>query len=313
MREFLESVNSETLSYQELHIILYGLPTRLSWATLPDGNIRYGNRAFKRLFGYSNDHFTTVEEWIEQAYIHEHHRRMARLRWENLWKTSASGISEIDGFEVEVRCANGDVRTVQHRGILLHDISIGIATFEDISERKRAELALHRLAFEDALTGLPNRRLLQNRWSDRVETADGSHGVSALLLVDLDWFKAVNDRYGHDAGDAVLIEVANRLRDCVRKEDLVCRLGGDEFVVLCHDIASYDQIAKLCWRIENSLSKPIEAAHRTVSVGASIGACLFPQDGDELPELLKRADEALYRVKLEGKGGWQWFAAPTAA
>ncbi|MBO0128453.1 sensor domain-containing diguanylate cyclase [Agrobacterium sp. OT33] len=313
MREFLERANAENLSYRDLHIILDALPIPLSWATVPDGKIQFVNRAFVTLFGYPEDAFATVEDWIENAYVRHEDRIEARKQWKSLWTAKSSGISEIDSFEIEVRCSYGDIRTVQHRGMLLHEINIAIATFDDISERKIMEEKLHRFAFEDTLTGLANRRMLQKFWNERLASVESSQRISGLLLIDLDGFKAINDRFGHDAGDDVLVAVAKRLRKNVRIEDLVCRLGGDEFVVLIHENASHERIPQICWRIEASLARPIRGGKGSYTVGASIGASLFPQDGQDLMELLKRADEALYRVKREAKGGWQWFATPAAS
>ena len=314
LKEFFERASEEGgLSYRDLQIVLDALPTALSWATLENAEIRFFNRAFKTLFGYSDGAFRTVDDWIDTAYIDNRQKMEARSRWEQLWVGQPSGIGEVDVIELDIRCADGTIRTVQHRGILLHDIGIGIATFDDISDRKRAEQALFALANEDPLTGLPNRRVLQERWQETLRRHISPSSMSALLLIDLDGFKPINDQLGHDAGDEVLCIVAERLKASVRESDLICRIGGDEFVVLLGSIATHEIVAQLCWRIEASLNLPVAVAGNTVRVGASIGASLFPRDGTDLRSLIKRADEALYRVKAREKGGWEWFEAPTAA
>lgn len=312
LKEFVERANAHSFSPYDLHVILDALPTAMAWATLPEGSLQFTNRAFKTLFGYADGMFSTIDDWIEKAYVRAEHRAQSRRSWKELWKAPVKGISEVNGFEIEVRCFSGETRTVQFRAILLHEIKVGIATFEDVSDLKLAERALHRLAFEDTLTGLPNRRMLQNYWLDRLTHKKSVNPISTLLLIDLDGFKAVNDRFGHDAGDEVLIAVSNRIKESVRGGDLICRLGGDEFVVILNDVVSVDQVSQLCWRIEAALSRPIAAAGQSVVVGASIGASLFPQDAQDLSKLIKRADEALYRVKSAAKGGWQWFQAPAA-
>jgi diguanylate cyclase (GGDEF)-like protein/PAS domain S-box-containing protein len=314
LKDFMErAVGEHGLSERDLHIILDALPTPLSWATLADGKIQFVNRAFKTLFGYAENAFPTVDDWIDRAYVKLHQQEEARKRWKELWTDRASGIGEVDVIELEVICSDRSIRTVQHRGILLHDIGIGIATFDDISDRKRVEETLFRLAYEDPLTGLPNRRFLQERWSEYRTRPDASDRPSAALLIDMDDFKAVNDQCGHDAGDAVLLAMAERLKASMRDDDLVCRLGGDEFVILLQGIGGYDEVRRTCSRIEAALNKPVTIPGGTVTISASIGASLFPQDGADLKTLLKRADEALYRVKNTRKGGWAWFKAPLAA
>lgn len=313
MKEFLErAAKGQTLSSRDLSIVLDALPIPLSWADLHDGRIQFVNRAFKTLFGYSDDAFATVDDWIDRAYVNDDQKQEARRRWQQLWTPPASGAAEVGAFEVDVLCADGRIRPVQHRGILLHDIGIGIATFEDISDRKIAETALHQLAFEDALTRLPNRRALKQKWLDLANPKQPSQGVTAILVMDIDGFKSVNDHFGHDTGDALLQAIAQRLLASVRAHDLICRLGGDEFVALIQNLAHHDHVAQICWRIESGLKQPILINSRKFVIGVSIGASLFPQDGDDLQELLKRADEALYRVKTSGKGGWQWFEEPRA-
>lgn len=314
MRELLErAANGANLPFRDLHIILDALPTPLSWATLPGGQIRFVNRFFTNTFGYADGEFSTVDDWIDRAYLLEEDRRQARVRWKELWEVESTGIAEVEPFEVQVLCADGSIRTVQHRGILLHEVGVGIATFEDISDRKLAEDVLRRIAFEDPLTGLPNRRVLQERWSKSMPISGGPEGMAALLLIDLDGFKGINDRFGHDGGDEVLTEVARRLCDSVGISGLVCRLGGDEFVVLLPHLRTLEQVEQLCWRIETALARPFALAARPITLGASIGASLYPQDGRDLHDLLKRADEALYRLKTLRKGGWGWFKVPASA
>nr|WP_223881573.1 sensor domain-containing diguanylate cyclase [Affinibrenneria salicis] len=282
------------------------LPLPLSWASLPDGEILFVNREFKKTFGYSNDRFSTVDQWIEHAYVRESDRVLTRSRWQHLWIPQLTGISEIDALELQVRCADERRLTVLHRGIILHDLGIGIATFEDISARKLAEETLSRIAFADPLTGLANRHALQARWQQEISTRNSL----ALLMIDMDGFKTVNDMMGHDVGDRVLKRVGEKLRDCVRSDDLVCRLGGDEFVVLLSNPGGARQAEGVCRRIEKTFRTPFIIEDQSFTLGASIGLSQYPQHGTELRELIKRADEALYRLKRTDKGGWEWFSPP---
>lgn len=259
MKELLErAARADGFSQQDLHIILDALPVALSWATHPDGRIRFLNRAFRTTFGYGEEKFLTVDDWIECAYPRGDNREEARRRWHDLWQARSSGISEVDPFEIEVLCADGTTKAILHRGIVLHDMGVGIAIFDDVSDRRIAEETLRRFALEDPLTGLANRRMLQEKWAELSVGGDGSQGMMALLLVDLDGFKSINDRFGHDAGDQTLICVAERLRSSVRSNDLACRIGGDEFAILLPDIHTPDTVEQICWRIGTSLSLPIK-------------------------------------------------------
>lgn len=312
MKELFERANNGMGgSRRDLHIILDAQPTPLSWAFAHTGQIQFVNRAFKKTFGYEDDRFQTVDAWIDQAYVNDTERDSARQLWNDLQKADGTDITEIDTIEIQVRCADGSVVATQHRCILLREIGIAIATFEDISARKDAEEALRRIAYEDPLTGVGNRRALQARWLDATSLERGdSASLLAVLLIDLDNFKPINDSLGHDVGDAVLAMVAERLRRCIRGNDLLFRIGGDEFVILLPGLRAQDQVETLCRRIGHMFDMSFSLGDQTVLVGATIGASLWPQDGTELRDMLRQADRALYRVKRRQKGGWEWFRAP---
>lgn len=313
MKELFEHAAGRPLpSPHDLHLILDAVPVAVSWATLPDGVIQFTNRTFRRLFGYPDGHFETVDQWIDKTYPADTERRDARERWQALWHTQSTGLAEIEPVEVRVRCASGSCRTTLHRGILLFDMGVGIATFEDISARKQAEDDMRRIALQDPLTELANRRALYERWQSEA-AADPGPRMMALILIDLDEFKPVNDRLGHEAGDEVLKIVAARLRHAVRSDsDMVVRLGGDEFAVLLPRLAHPGQVDAVCHRIAQAFQRPIHCRGQAVSLGASVGVSLYPLHGRDLKSLLRQADEALYRRKSAGKGGWEWFAAPPA-
>lgn len=313
MKELFERAeNGKLTSRRDLHIILDALPVPLFWKLLSSGEIQFVNRAFKRTFGYDDHSFRTIDDWIEQACVLDTTPAEARKTWEALVPQVKTGaISEVDAMEVRVRCADGTLLTVQHRAILLHDIGIGIATFENITAHKKAEEALHRLSYNDPLTGAGNRRALQERWGAEIASLSAAGApLLGVLLIDLDDFKPVNDTLGHDVGDAVLTLVAGRLRDCIRDSDLLFRIGGDEFVILLPGLQNHGQVEALCGRIAHSFDAPFDADGKVIPLGATIGASLWPRDGNDLRELLRQADEALYRVKKTRKGGWEWYHAP---
>ncbi|TRX02656.1 EAL domain-containing protein [Candidatus Methylobacter oryzae] len=192
-----------------------------------------------------------------------------------------------------------------------------VAAFTDITKDKEAEETIHNLAYYDPLTALPNRRLLWERLKHgiKMERRDGKQ--LALLMLDLDRFKAVNDSMGHLAGDELLQQVAARIKARLRDADMVARLGGDEFVVLLENIAHAEDAARVAEHIVADLSQPFHLLKsnnvhpdlgRKVRIGASIGISLFPQHGNSPETLLDNADTALYRAKDEGRGCFAYFS-----
>ena len=293
----------------ELLFILDALPIPLSWASLPDRKILFVNRAFTKTFGYTNGNFATVDDWIDQTYINQADRQEARQRWKLIWNSGATGMTEIPPFELQVKHANGKTLAVLHRGIVMHDFDLGIATFEDISSQKLAETSLKRIAYEDPLTGLGNRRALHDRWNAEMaaRTSGREPSMMALLMVDLDNFKPINDYFGHATGDEILKKVAARLRQSVRKNDIVVRMGGDEFVILLPGLADQNAADKLCQRIADAFAEPFVAGGEIIDVGATVGAGLYPHHATDLDGLLRAADQALYRMKGSDKSKWDWF------
>ena len=178
----------------------------------------------------------------------------------------------------------------------------------DISERQRAVEQARHQAEHDALTGLPNRTLFMDRLGQALASVARQHRQFALMFIDLDHFKAVNDNHGHEAGDAVLQEVAHRLRRCVRRVDTVSRLGGDEFVVLLADIGGVDQAAHVAATIMQSVARPIEAEVGSLSLSVSIGIAICPSDGDDPKTLLRHADVAMYHAKESGRSEFHFFS-----
>ncbi len=188
-------------------------------------------------------------------------------------------------------------------GIVTHYV----ATFSDITKIKKAEKHLQHLAHFDPLTKLPNRLLFRDRLQRALVAADRRKSMVALMLLDLDRFKNINDTLGHGAGDKLLIQVSERLAKSVRQSDTVARLGGDEFTVVLPDIPSNLSAANVARKIVQSMSKPFNLDGREVFITTSIGITLYPNDGTQSDRLLQNADMALYHAKELGKNNFQFF------
>jgi diguanylate cyclase len=179
----------------------------------------------------------------------------------------------------------------------------------EISERREAEAHAHYLATRDSLTGLLNRRALQDQLEHAIEMARRHEEGFALIFLDLDRFKTINDSLGHEVGDELLRQVSNRLREETRKSDTVARLGGDEFVVLMEGLADPELVAELADKLIEAIGRPIMAHSYVLTTSASIGVSVFPQDGINSVDLMKSADLAMYHAKQQGRGNWQYFSA----
>lgn len=182
-----------------------------------------------------------------------------------------------------------------------------VHSFSDISERKAAERKIHHLAHHDALTGLPNRLSLQGRMEQAMAEARRHGTLIAVMMIDMDHFKDINDTLGHHVGDALLVEVAQRLLCCVRLSDVVARLGGDEFVVLVTDMASTLTAAAVAEKIVSALSAPYQIDAYRLHSTPSVGIGVFPNDGTSVDTLLRSVDTAMYHAKAAGRNNYQFF------
>jgi diguanylate cyclase (GGDEF)-like protein len=184
----------------------------------------------------------------------------------------------------------------------------------EIFERKRAEELLRRLAYHDALTGLPNRTLLKDRFNMAVSAAKRNETNVALLVIDLDNFKEVNEEHGHDVGDDLLVSFARILQTRLREMDTIARLGGDEFVVLVNDLATPREAARVAEKVLSILNEPIRVtANQSVRISASIGIAVYGEDGTEVDPMLKRAEASMYSAKKAGRGVYRFATIPASA
>ncbi len=182
-------------------------------------------------------------------------------------------------------------------------------SFQDITQRRESEAQIARMAHYDELTGLPNRNLFNMHLAHAITRAQRNQGVLAVLFIDLDRFKNINDALGHDVGDEVLQRVAARLAHALRASDILARLGGDEFVVIAEDVIDSDTIGNLGQKLLLAVDQPIRVRAQDFVLTASIGVSLYPTDGTDAQTLLKNADTAMYRAKEQGRNNLQFYSA----
>jgi diguanylate cyclase (GGDEF)-like protein/PAS domain S-box-containing protein len=181
------------------------------------------------------------------------------------------------------------------------------AFIRDVTEQRRIEAELRHQSSHDALTGLPNRTLFQDRLAQAMQQARRHEKLAAVVLLDLDNFKAINDGWGHNYGDQLLAEVARRLKETLRAEDTVARLGGDEFALLLPDLGLLEHVGQVVNKVLQAFSAPFRIGEYDVYSGLSMGVTVFPLDGEDVTTLLRNADVAMYRAKAEGRGCARFF------
>ncbi|HEY6824511.1 MAG TPA: diguanylate cyclase, partial [Steroidobacteraceae bacterium] len=220
-------------------------------------------------------------------------------------------------LEMRQRCADGSERNVEATcyRIEVEGRQLLAVAVHDVTIRRKVEtqlLAKHQqldhLAHHDHLTGLPNRLYLAAHLPDAIEEAKKNGSVLAVLFLDLDRFKHVNDSRGHETGDKLLKTVAQRVRSTMRAEDLVVRMGGDEFVVVMRGVKDTEQVNEAATRINRALGAPMVVDGRTLVTTVSIGVALYPSDGADMGELLRHSDTAMYQAKDRGRNNFQLFS-----
>lgn len=226
-------------------------------------------------------------------------------------------VAAIERLSEQPGAASMDCRTASVAGRVLHvliesdwtdgRLSRIRGTAQDVTEVRKAESEIQQLAHYDALTGLPNRSLWMIRARAALQAADRHHDALAVLFLDLDHFKTVNDSLGHTAGDKLLIAVARRLTGSIREEDVIARLGGDEFVALLPRLSRPDDAATVARKMLAALTEPIELDGHELNLSVSIGIAFHPADGNDVDTLLKHADIAMYGAKDSGRNNYQYF------
>ena len=266
-------------------------------------NILAVNKAFTRITGFS------AEEAINQTPRILKSHKQDEAFYQKMWQAlNSEGCWQ---GELWNRRKNGSLfaqwLTIHAYRNLDGDTERYICLFRDITEDKSTQDHIRHLAYYDALTDLANRSLLEDRMCNAIFQAKRNASHLAVLFIDLDRFKTINDSLGHQFGDKLLQQVAKRLKSCVRESDTVARLGGDEFIVLLTGFSCLERVTNVMSRISNSLKEKFSIEHHLFSVSASTGISLYPKDGHEPEVLLKHADTAMYQAKEAGGNNYQFF------
>jgi diguanylate cyclase (GGDEF)-like protein/PAS domain S-box-containing protein len=272
--------------------------------TDPRGLIEYVNPSFERVTGYTSADVVGRPPSVLRSGAHD------RSYYERLWSTILRG----DVFQdvLTNRTKSGtryyEQKTItplkDEHGHIAHFVSTG----KDITEQMVAQERLYHLAYHNPLTDLPNRRLFRDRVERATAHARRGGRLTALLFLDLDRFKNVNDSLGHDAGDQLLVQVAARLTGAVRDDDTVAHLGGDEFAILLEDVADAAQVEAVVGKLHREFERPFHIDNREVFTSISVGIALYPVDDVDVDKLIKNADTAMYHAKEQGRNRFEFYS-----
>jgi diguanylate cyclase (GGDEF)-like protein/PAS domain S-box-containing protein len=264
------------------------------------------NLSLQRTLGFSLDELMRLE--LSQVFTDDSENSEALMR-------KLRDPNPRAPFQIRQRCKDGSLLNVEIRGHRLATHQVLVFTTDDVTVRRKVEAQLlekqqhlDHLAHHDQLTGLPNRLYLAAHLPGAIEEARRTASNLAVLFLDLDRFKHINDSRGHETGDKLLKAVAQRIRATVRTEDVVVRMGGDEFIVILNTVRSSGQVNETAARINEALSEPVPVDGRPLVTTVSIGVSLYPRDGADMGELLRHSDTAMYQAKDRGRNNFQLFS-----
>ncbi|WP_229506264.1 EAL domain-containing protein [Massilia sp. BJB1822] len=297
-------VRDSTARLQEREARLQAILDKAADAILTlasDGRLVSANAAAGRLFGYPAELMQGLE--LERLLpLDEGHSAATLLR---AIAGGASHEHQASGWRSD---GSSFPLAISVSEVELPDETLFVAILHDLTEQHRAQERIYRLAHHDPLTGLDNRLSLNLRLDQLLAQTRRAGGAAAVMFLDLDHFKKINDTHGHQVGDLLLVAVANRLRELMREIDTIARLGGDEFIVVTSGTVTPEAAGAIAVRIVDALSQPYSLQGLTVHSGASVGLAMFPSDGDDGGTLLRHADTAMYAAKTQGRGNFQFFS-----
>lgn len=301
----VQDVTAQHLADEQLHLAATVFDNSLNGILITDHktHVLKINRAFSEILGYGPDE--VLGQQISMLKSEHHDKHFYQALWNTLnrdgkWQGEI-WVRRKDGEEIPLwqnisAVHDGGGKTIHYVGI-----------FYDLSEQKKFAEHIHRLAYYDTLTDLPNRQLLHERCGHALERVRRDGRRLALLFLDLDHFKHVNDSLGHPVGDDLLRAVAQRLQENLRHRDTVARLGGDEFIILLEDADSPYDVERVAHKVLTVFTQPFTVQGLTLDIGTSIGISCYPEDGDDTTTLIKHADLAMYQAKEQGRGNFQFY------
>ncbi len=302
--ELQSTLDSLRASQQHFKALVTSSPVGV-FEVMADGSLAYVNEKWLEITGMSQQQ-ALGDGWIDA--LHPDDRELVMKAWSN-------AIQEGRLFKLEYRLARPDQKETWVLGQIsfVKDVSDSVAghigSITDITERKAAETQIQYMAYHDQLTALPNRFLFKEQMQTAMAHAHRSNAKVALLFMDLDNFKTVNDTLGHPIGDKLIKAVAARLKMSVRDSDTVCRHGGDEFLILLADINTTTCITQVTGKILERLADPFEIDGQELSTSISMGIAVYPDDGNEFDTLLKKADTAMYDAKQAGRNTYRFYTS----
>ncbi len=268
-----------------------------------NGRIKWVNKAFTRLSGYPAEEVYGQTPCLLKSGKHD------TSFYQSIWQTILSG--EVWRGEIVNRRKDGGLYTVQQTITPLRDIQGKVFRFvaihEDITDKKQSEAHIHYMAYYDTLTNLPNRSLFYDRLQQELVHAHRNGRMLAVMFLDLDRFKVINDTLGHTYGDLVLKAIAERLKGCVRKSDTISRWGGDEFIFIITNITQPQDVAFIAHKIFNEMSSPFQLEERELYITPTIGIAVYPLDASDAENLIKKADTAMYHGKERGRNTFKFY------
>jgi len=276
-----------------------------------DWNVQSGEEYFSKrlleMYGFSE---TELHDRPDDLDSRTHPDDLAQMQRDR--QAHFDGLTPAYHNEHRVRCKKGQWKWVLSRGMVISRDAQGkplrmIGTHTDITDRKTSEALIWHQAHFDPLTGLPNRNMLRDRLNQYLKKSKRDGQQLALLFIDLDHFKEVNDTFGHDSGDRLLIQAARRIQSCVREADTVARMGGDEFTVILSELSDTAHLERILQNMLQALEAVFQLGNEQVYVSASIGITLFPGDATAIEDLFKNADQALYVAKGAGRNRFSFF------
>jgi diguanylate cyclase (GGDEF)-like protein/PAS domain S-box-containing protein len=279
---------------EPVQVISDVVPAGLLIIRVEDGQVIFSNRCFEELLGEGGS-AVFGDSW-EKFFVDPEDRQKLMMAFVS--------DEEVRNRELKLRRNDGEIiwGMVSISSITIGEEDMLLFAINDVTPLKRAIREIEHMANHDALTGLPSLRLLDDRLSHTISQARRQKDKVAIMFVDLDNFKSVNDTLGHDIGDIVLQEAAVRMKSCVRESDTVARIGGDEFIIVL-ETHHPERTLDIANRVIRKISTPLDTQAGTTQIGASIGISIFPDNGDGPDDLIKAADEAMYRIKKDTKGG----------